>query len=176
MMELLAGDIGGTKTILRLVRCHDQPSTSPETLHEHRYVSSDYADLVPMVKDFLAAAPGDPQPQSACFAIAGPVVNNRSQLTNLAWSLEADRIAEELEIGQVELINDFAAVGYGVLGLQPEDTYTLQAGIPNPAAPIAIIGAGTGLGQGFLINCNGQHQVFPSEGGHVDFAPRSELE
>ncbi|MEA5462640.1 glucokinase [Leptothoe sp. PORK10 BA2] len=173
MIQLIAGDIGGTKTILRLV---NSDSSGQETLHEQRFVSGDYPDLVPMVKDFLATAPGTPSPQAACFAIAGPVANNRSQLTNLAWLLSSDRIAEELNLKTVELINDFAAVGYGVLGLTPDDLHTLQPGIPNPQAPIAIIGAGTGLGQGFLINCGGEYQVFPSEGGHVDFAPRSELE
>ncbi len=173
MMQLLAGDIGGTKTILRLVQFDGNVR---DTLHEQRFVSSDYADLVPLVKDFLAAAPVAAHPQTACFAIAGPVVNNCSQLTNLAWSLRSDRIADELGLNTVELINDFSAVGYGVLGLTPEDLCTLQAGTPDEQAPIAIIGAGTGLGQGFLINCGGQYQVFPSEGGHVDFAPRSELE
>ena len=173
MIQLIAGDIGGTKTILRLV---SSDSSGQESGHEQRFVSGDYTDLVPMVKEFLAAAPGNPAPQAACFAIAGPVVNNRSQLTNLAWMLSSDRIAEELNLNTVELINDFAAVGYGVLGLTPDDLHTLQPGMPDPQAPIAIIGAGTGLGQGFLINCGGQYQVFPSEGGHVDFAPRSELE
>ncbi|MFG6103765.1 glucokinase [Leptolyngbyaceae cyanobacterium CCMR0082] len=172
MMQLLAGDIGGTKTILRLVQSGTNPQ---ETLHEQRFVSGDYADLVPMVKDFLAAV-SNAQPQAACFAIAGPVVNNRSQLTNLAWSLSGDRIADELGLKTVELINDFAAVGYGVLGLTSDDVCTLQSGTHDDQAPIAIIGAGTGLGQGFLINCGGQYQVFPSEGGHADFAPRSELE
>ncbi|NEQ51717.1 MAG: glucokinase [Leptolyngbya sp. SIO3F4] len=173
MIQLLAGDIGGTKTILRLVQ---SDKDTQETLHEQRFVSSDYADLVPMVKDFLAVASGTAQPQAACFAIAGPVTNNRSQLTNLAWSLSGGRIADELGLKTVELINDFAAVGYGVLGLTSDDLVTLQAGNLDDQAPIAIIGAGTGLGQGFLINCDGQYHVFPSEGGHVDFAPRSELE
>ena len=177
MMQLLAGDIGGTKTILRLVQTDGSSLASDcNVLHEQRFVSSDYADLVPMVKDFLTAAPVAAQPQTACFAIAGPVVNSRSQLTNLAWSLNSDRIADDLGLKTVELINDFAAVGYGVLGLTSDDIYTLQPGTPNGKAPIAIIGAGTGLGQGFLINCAGQYRVFPSEGGHVDFAPRSELE
>lgn len=176
MLQLLAGDIGGTKTILRLVQADPSAESIQEPLYEQRFVSSDYTDLVPMVKDFLAAAPVSAQPQAACFAIAGPVVENRSQLTNLAWLLSGERIADELGLKTVELINDFAAVGYGVLGLKPEDLVTLQTGHVNANAPIAIIGAGTGLGQGFLINCNGHYQVFPSEGGHVDFAPRSELE
>lgn len=183
MIQLLAGDIGGTKTILRLVQTqgNEFPSTQPsgetlETLYEQRFVSAAYADLVPLVKDFLAAAPVTARPRSACFAIAGPVAHNRSQLTNLAWLLSGERLAEELDMDEVELINDFAAVGYGVLGLQPEDICTLQPGVPNSSAPIAIIGAGTGLGQGFVMNMSGSYQVFPSEGGHADFAPRSELE
>ncbi|MGD1855510.1 MAG: glucokinase [Leptolyngbyaceae cyanobacterium] len=176
MLQLLAGDIGGTKTILRLVQADGAKADRQEVLYEQRFVSADYTDLVPMVKEFLAAAPVSAQPQAACFAIAGPVVGNRSQLTNLAWLLSGERLADELTIQTVELINDFAAVGYGVLGLRSEDLVTLQTGSLNSQAPIAIIGAGTGLGQGFLINCGGQYQVFPSEGGHVDFAPRSELE
>lgn len=174
MLQLLAGDIGGTKTILRLVQADG--TDGRQTLHEQRFVSGNYTDLVPMVKDFLAAAPVTARPRAACLAIAGPVIDNCSQLTNLAWMLSGDRLADELNIPTVELINDFAAVGYGVQGLDQGDIITLQAGVDDPEAPVAIIGAGTGLGQGFLINCGGRYQVFPSEGGHVDFAPRSELE
>ncbi|MEM8614957.1 MAG: glucokinase, partial [Cyanobacteria bacterium P01_H01_bin.105] len=157
MLQLLAGDIGGTKTILRLVQTDTTADSTQEILCEQRFVSSDYIDLVPMVKDFLAAAPVAAKPQAACFALAGPVIENRSQLTNLAWLLSGDRIAEELDLKTVELINDFAAVGYGVLGLTSDDLITLQTGTLDTQAPIAIIGAGTGLGQGFLINYDGQY-------------------
>lgn len=170
---LLAGDIGGTKTILRLVTVSDQSALN--TIDEERYRSQDFADLVPIVQQFLAKAK-TPTPQKACFAIAGPVVKNTAKLTNLAWSLDSVRLQEELGIGQVSLINDFEAVGYGILGLGKDDLHTLQIGQPNPNAPIAILGAGTGLGQGFLIKHGEQYQVFPSEGGHTDFAPRTELE
>jgi glucokinase len=173
-IQLLAGDIGGTKTILRLV----QADPALTLLHEERYSSHSFPDLVPMVQRFLSAAGG--QPQRACFAIAGPVVHNTSQLTNLGWTLEADRLSAELNLEKVSLINDFAAVGYGVLGLQPADVLTLQAGSPEANAPIGVIGAGTGLGQGFLVQAGdaqpSQYQVFSSEGGHADFAPRSEQE
>ncbi|MDJ0734373.1 MAG: glucokinase [Nostocaceae cyanobacterium] len=173
MALLLAGDIGGTKTILRLVEVSEQENLS--TIAEERYRSGDYLDLIPMVKEFLGKADAG-TPQKACFAIAGPVVHNTAKLTNLAWFLDGEVLQQELGISQVSLINDFAAVGYGILGLTPEDVYTLQAGKPNKDAPIAIIGAGTGLGQGFLIKQGDTHQVFPSEGGHSDFAPRTELE
>jgi glucokinase len=173
MTILLAGDIGGTKTILRLV---DATGDRLQTVHEHQYPSGDFPDLVPMVQQFLQEANHPTPPSNACFAIAGPVVDNTSKLTNLSWSLAGDRLQDELNLDHVLLINDFAAVGYGVLGLSEADVHTLQPGQPNASAPIAVIGAGTGLGQGFLVPDADDYRVFSSEGGHADFAPRSELE
>lgn len=174
MTLLLAGDIGGTKTILRLVET-SEASPTLHNIYEESYRSGDFPDLVPMVQQFLLKA-NTSTPQKACFAIAGPVVNNTAKLTNLAWFLDTERLAQELGIASISLINDFAAVGYGILGLSPDDVMTLQVGKQKPEAPIAIIGAGTGLGQGFLMKQGNHYQVFPSEGGHADFAPRSELE
>jgi glucokinase len=173
MTQFLAGDIGGTKTILRLVE-------AGQTLHEGTYKSAKYPDLVPIVRTFLQSAAEvlnqTPAPTNACFGIAGPVVNNQSNVTNLGWMLTGDRLAHELNLEKVSLINDFAAVGYGVLGLQPEDLRCLQPGEIENNGPIAIIGAGTGLGQGYLIHNGQDYCVFGSEGGHADFAPRSLLE
>lgn len=187
MTQLLAGDIGGTKTILRLVEADNDDSPGKTiagiklaTLHEVQYPSQQFPDLAPMVREFLAEATATVnttvQPQKACFAIAGPVVNNTSNLTNLAWSLSDKRLQTALDLECVQLINDFEAIGYGVLGLQPEDICMLQPGMPQADAPIAVIGAGTGLGQGFLVHQAGTYNIYPSEGGHADFAPRSELE
>lgn len=178
MTLLLAGDIGGTKTILRLVE--ESMQGVRQTLYEALYSSRDFPDLVPIVQRFLSAAGQQLgkilKPEKACFAIAGPVVNDTSLLTNLDWFLEARRLEKELDIAKISLINDFAAVGYGILGLEASDLYTLQNVTPQTDAPIAVIGAGTGLGQGFLIQQTGGYQVFASEGGHADFAPRTGLE
>lgn len=178
MTLILAGDIGGTKTILRLVE--ESSEASWHTLYEALYTSREFPDLVPMVQQFLSAAQQklsrSTLPEKACFAIAGPVVNDTSTLTNLAWFLDARRLEKELNIANIRLINDFAAVGYGILGLESKDLHTLQAATPQPDAPIAVIGAGTGLGEGFLIRQNGGYQIFASEGGHADFAPRTEVE
>ncbi len=178
MTLILAGDIGGTKTILQLVE--ESALGSSPRLYEALYKSGDFPDLVPMVQQFLAEArqklDQSLSPEKACFAIAGPVINDTSTLTNLGWILDARRLEQELNIPKISLINDFAAVGYGILGLESNDLCTLQAAPSQPNSPIAVIGAGTGLGQGFLIEQNGTYKVFPSEGGHADFAPRNELE
>jgi glucokinase len=180
MIQLLAGDIGGTKTILRLVEVETATVTTKlKSLYEARYESQIYPDLVPMVNQFLAAAAAtgiQPKPEKGCFAIAGPVVNNTSSLTNLSWVLDGERLERELALTKVVLINDFAAIGYGVLGLEEIDLCTLQVGELRTLAPIAVIGAGTGLGQGFLVPHGETYSIYPSEGGHADFAPRSELE
>ncbi len=185
MTWLLAGDIGGTKTILRLVK--QTPDGDLNATAEEVYPSRQYRDLVPIVHKFLQSVRTEstesnvaPTPEAACFAIAGPVVpmgdTQKSTLTNLQWELTGDRLQQELGIGTVELINDFAAIGYGVLGLTDDDVHALQALPSHSDAPIAVIGAGTGLGEGFLIPHGDTYQVFPSEGGHADFAPRSQLE
>ncbi|MDY7020989.1 MAG: glucokinase [Cyanobacteriota bacterium] len=184
MTILLAGDIGGTKTILRLVKAEPSESLKrlPQltTLHEHTYSSQAYPDLIPIIIEFLGAAEKSlnqkPLPEKACFGIAGPVVNNTCNLTNLSWNLAASTLEEQLRIAKVQFINDFAAIGYGVVGLTEKDLCTLQHGEPNYNAPIGVIGAGTGLGEGFVIPTVDGYQVFSTEGGHVDFAPRSELE
>lgn len=185
MTIILAGDIGGTKTILSLFDAEliDTTAKTPtlKSLFEQTYSSQNYIDLVPIVQEFLEAAAQNvkdyKKPQKACFGIAGPVVNNTCELTNLSWSLQSDRLQRELNISKIQLINDFAAIGYGVVGLSESDLHFLQAGKPDPSAPIAVIGAGTGLGQGFVIPLSqGGYQVFSTEGGHTDFAPRSELE
>lgn len=184
MAILLAGDIGGTKTILRLAKAtfvENQPLPQFTPLYEETYPSQSFPDLVPMVQKFLMAVElifHEPiRPEVACFGIAGPVVCNTSELTNLSWSLSSDRLEHDLGIPKVKLINDFVAIGFGVLGLTDRDVETLQAVPADPAAPIAVIGAGTGLGQGFLTPIGGgRYQVFASEGSHADFAPRSELD
>ena len=179
MVIVLSGDIGGTKTILRLTRTDIAPTQSASTLFQQQYPSADYDDLVPMVRQFINQA-SDHLSQdlsrlpAACFGIAGPVVDRSSSLTNLGWTLAADRLQAELDIPVVELVNDFAAIGYGVTALNEADIYTLQAGEPVKRGPIAVLGAGTGLGEAYLTWQGNGYQVYATEGGHTSFAPRSE--
>jgi glucokinase len=173
MTYLLAGDLGGTKTLLRLVKA-DSPDRSE---FEQLYKSQEYTSLVSIAQKFLAAAQThlgiEIQIQIACLAIAGAVIDGASYLPNLDWHINADELQQALKIPHVELINDFAAVGYGIAQLPPADLHTLQTGQERQNAPKAVIGAGTGLGEGLLIHNGTDYQVIPTEGGHTDFAARS---
>jgi glucokinase len=172
MKLLLAGDIGGTSIRLRLAPIEDWRSHQ----WERTYASQDFPDLAPVVQKFLAELNISGEVAAACFAVAGPVVNGVAQLQNLAWQLETDRLIESLNIPNLKLINDFAAVGYGLAHLRPDELHVLQAGEVVADAPQAVIGAGTGLGQGYLIPACGKYEVLASEGGHSDFAARTPLE
>ncbi|GBO53200.1 glucokinase [Pseudanabaena sp. lw0831] len=177
MTMILAGDIGGTKTLLRFAEKNSDGFT---VLYEQRFAGASYANFSDLLREFVETAKinlGElPSLSAACFGIAGPVRDRRSQLTNLGWSFDSDRLAEEFNIANVSLINDFVAVGYGVLGLQPNDLHTLQDGRVVNRAPIGVIGAGTGLGEAFLGWNGDRYEVYPTEGGHTDFAPRNALE
>ena len=185
MTTILAGDIGGTNTRLRLVEANTinriEKKLILKTTAEQTYNSQGFSDLVPIIKKFLTGVETETKSKikvvNACFGIAGPVVNNTSELTNLSWVLSGDRLEKELDVEKVELINDFKAIGYGILGLEAEDLQQIQSAPKDPGAPIAVLGAGTGLGEGFLIpDEKGNYRVFGSEGSHADFPPRSSLE
>ena len=171
MTLLLAGDIGGTKTLLRLV----DSTASAEPLFEANYPSADFDHLNDIVNRFLGEAHSS-RPTAACFAIAGPVKNNQSQVTNLGWQLDAQQMEADLGINHIQLINDFAAVGYGIPAMRPQDVVVLQARPAVPQATIAVLGAGTGLGEALLIWQEDRYTVLPTEGGHTDYAPRTDLE
>jgi glucokinase len=173
MTYLLAGDLGGTKTHLRLVK-----SESPDRSEfEYIYKSQEYGGLISIAQEFLAAARtkfgSKIEVKAACLAIAGAVIDRSSYLPNLDWQINADQLQQELTIPHVELINDFAAIGYGIALLTSSDLHVLQPGQPQLNAPKAIIGAGTGLGECFLIHTGTDYQVIPTEGGHTDFAAQS---
>jgi glucokinase len=164
--RVIAGDIGGTKTLLRCVE------TSGEIAVEKRFDSVRYATFDDLLREFL---PLCPQPVSAaCFAVAGPVLAARAEVTNLHWLIETESVERDFGIPRVSLINDFYAVALGVPLLGPADLVTLQAGTRDRTAPIGILGAGTGLGEAMVAFHRGEWIVIPSEGGHADFAPHDD--
>ena len=169
-MKIVAGDIGGTKVLLQLV---DASQTGRTVLAEERYESNAYATFDEMLAAFFAAHAAA-SIDAACFAVAGPVFADRAEVTNLTWKMDAMALARRFSIGRVSLINDFYAVALGVPILEPADFLVLNAGTRVHFAPIAILGAGTGLGEANLVHDGTKWNVVPSEGGHADFAPQDE--
>lgn len=170
-MIVLAGDVGGTNARIATVELNGRTA---RVAQQNRYPSTAYPGLTPIVRGFCEGLAS--RPDRACFGIACPVVGDDCTAPNLPWTVNARRLADDIGIPRSTIINDFVALGYGVELLGPEDLVTLQAGSPAPQGPIALIGAGTGLGQGFLLWEGDRYRVYPSEGGHGDYAPRDELQ
>lgn len=181
-MIVLAGDIGGTHSRLALYEA--APNATP--IFERTYPSASHGSLEDIADAFLSAAAtaldgrvGRGQGiNAACFAIAGPVDNNICRATNLPWVVDGRSLASRLGIGKVHLLNDFYAAARGVATVGSEWLTPLGGGPPVRRGPIAVLGAGTGLGEAFLLwsSAENAYQVVPSEGGHMDFAPRTPLE
>ncbi|MDX5332667.1 MAG: glucokinase [Gammaproteobacteria bacterium] len=171
-MLILAGDIGGTKTILSLV---ESDGREHHTRIEQRFDSAAFSGLEPMVGELLARARPERPVVAACFAIAGPVHHRPEQqtatLTNLPWHLDSVALARALDVPRVRLINDFAGIAYGVDQLKVGDLETLQAGDPHAEGLRLVAGAGTGFGVCAAVPHAGELVVMPTEGGHAGFAP-----
>ncbi|RJQ48078.1 MAG: glucokinase [Gammaproteobacteria bacterium] len=177
-MRVLAGDIGGTKTLLQISE-FDRPSVRGHVVYQQEYASRAYTDVAAMLKGFLHEAALSAL-DAACLAVAGPVSGNAhgqsAQLTNLPWRLETRALADVLHTPRVRLINDFQAAAYGIEALEPDDLVILQRGEPLPDAPRLVAGAGTGFGAALLIGKNTHVQAMATEAGHAAFAPLDELQ
>lgn len=170
-MLILVGDVGGTNARLATIEIADGRRA---IVAEHWYPSADFPSLAAVAHRFLHDTGA--QPERACFAVACPIVEGKCTAPNLPWTIDARALAVELGIAPLSVVNDFYAVGRAVPHLAGEELVTLQEGTAATHGPIAVIGAGTGLGQAFLLWIDGRYRVFPSEGGHASFAPRSARE
>jgi len=170
---LLAGDIGGTKTVLALL---EATSTGVHFLREQVFPSQAYATFDELLVAFLGRPPAA-NLTAACFGVAGAVVDGHSHATNLPWDLEEAALANLLGASRVKLLNDLEAAAYGMLHLAPDELAVIQAGqSSNRRGNVAVIAAGTGLGEAMLYWDGQEYQPIASEGGHADFGPSSELE
>lgn len=171
--QIVCGDIGGTKTILQLAEIKDKKISEQLT---HRYDSQAFANFSDILGDFLNTAGASSCPAAACFAIAGPIVAQQAKLTNLSWRIDSADIANEFSIAQVKLINDFAAAALAIDNLRSDDLATLQAGQAHAQAMRVVLGAGTGMGVAWLGWMEGRYFAFPTEAGHMEFAPVNPLQ
>jgi len=167
----LAADVGGTNARLAIYTADGEKLVRRET-----YASHTHASFEEVARTFLAA--GGEKPQAACIGVAGPVVDGRVVTTNLPWVLDERVISQALNIPKVSLINDLVALSMGALHARPEDLVLLHgSSLPRTqGANLAVIAAGTGLGEAVLVWDGQKHVVCATEGGHVDFAPRNDLE
>lgn len=168
---LLAGDIGGTKTALAVYSAERGPRAP---LVQCEFPSAKYASLGVMVGEFLTGT--GLTVEGACFAVAGPVIAGSSKVTNLSWDLDETELKAELHLESVDLLNDLEAIGDAVPTLEPADLHSLNRGEPVSGGARAVIAPGTGLGEAFLVWDGTRYRALPSEGGHADFAPKTELE
>lgn len=196
---ILAGDIGGTKTNLALY--DEWTTTRVEPVRLESFHSGDYKSLEDILGEFLTppkpptpvaslgtegtspGKQGDSTPTepvklaAACFGIAGPVIDNHSETTNLPWVVDGPSIAKQFGIPRVQLLNDLEATAYGIAWLRPDELEILNAGNPpKKRQALALIAAGTGLGEAILFWDGKSYRPMPSEGGHADFAPNNDQE
>jgi glucokinase len=169
---VLAGDIGGTKTNLGVFQVARGKMVA---LREATFSSREHAGLEQILRKFLGTDFPSPQPSAAAFAIAGPVIDNAVRTTNLPWHVEGRRLSEAINCPRIRLLNDLEGTAIGALHLSESEIRTLQTGVDRPGHR-AVIAAGTGLGQAFLFWDGERHVAAATEGGHVDFGPRDDLE
>jgi glucokinase len=170
---ILAGDIGGTKTVLALF---EQTEAGLQPVRDATFKSQEHPSLEDILARFLRGGP-KAVPRVACFGVAGAVINGKCDTTNLPWHLDETVLAAAVGAPRGKLLNDLEAAAYGMLYLRPDELCVLNPDAP-PAGPgnVAVIAAGTGLGEAMLYWDGERHHPMASEGGHADFAPRTDQE
>jgi glucokinase len=170
---IIAGDIGGTKTNVALFEAEGGVVGRPAV--QQSFPSASYVSLEDILSEFVTKH-RPARITHACFGIAGPVVRGRVEATNLVWKVSGEKLAASLGLSSVRLINDLEATAYGIGELGPEQLYTLNEGEGERRGHRALIAAGTGLGMAGIFYDGERYHPMPSEGGHMDFAPRNERE
>jgi len=168
---LLAGDLGATNTRLAYYST-DKDLFHP--VHETTLENKDYQSFDDLLDNYLGLYQVDFD--GICLGIAGPVVKNTVNITNLGWDIDGDDLKKRFKLQGVWLLNDLKALSYGVLNLPDEELEVIRAGNSVETAPIAVIAPGTGLGEGFLIWDSKKYQAVSTEGGHSDFGPTNDMQ
>lgn len=168
---ILAGDIGGTKTILALY----EQSTEWGCYKKETFSSAEFDSFSSLLDVFLSTE-ASLEIQSVCIGVAGPVENGDCMTTNLPWVLKRKEIASQTGAKYVRLLNDLEATAWGVLNLSEDNFIELNPDAKENLGNKAVVAAGTGLGEAMIIWSDEKYHVVATEGGHADFAPRNELE
>jgi glucokinase len=178
MIHVLAGDIGGTRARFAIF----EVSTAPRLIHQDVLESRSFRSFEAALREFLSrsareAMGGKLRISAASFGIAGPVVDQRVKTTNLPWNIDARAVAKTFSIPTVTLLNDLVAVGLGAIASPPSKLTVIHKGRPKKTGgTLAVIAAGTGLGEAVFVWDGTEHIACATEGSHVDFAPQNKLE
>jgi glucokinase len=171
---LLAGDIGGTKTLLGLFA---RAPERPRRIEVGEFITLDYDNLAPMIREFLKANGVDQREiEAASFGVAGAVTDEVARMTNVPWVVDAAAVTQAAGLRLVHVINDLEAMAHSIPVLEPSELAVLQQGIAQPTGNAAVIAAGTGLGEALLLNLDGRFVPGASEGGHADWGARTPRE
>lgn len=170
---ILAGDVGGTKTLLGLFAADER---RPRPVEIRSYPTNDFSSFTEILDAFARDAGRSLDVHAAAAGVAGPVVGNRARLTKVPWEIDAAEITRRFGTARVQLLNDLEAMGYGAGVLTAGEIVVLQEGVMRPDGNAVVIAAGTGLGEAYLHRVDGRLRPLPSEGGHADFAPRTDRE
>jgi len=166
---ILAGDIGGTKTNLAL---YEIENDELKVLFSQQFASKDYEQFMDLIKEFQALSLM-PKIDALCIGIAGPIIDERCRTTNLPWDIRAKDLREHFGINSVKLLNDLESTAYGMLYLEDKEFIDLNPNGRKQKGNIAVIAAGTGLGEAILHFDGKSYTPIATEGGHTDFAPIS---
>jgi glucokinase len=179
-MIILAADVGGTKSNMGLFERGggDGSVASAKPRFEKSYATQKLGALGSVLLDFLKEAGARPQDvAAACVGIAGPVEDGQCIAEWLPWrTVDEKEVAARSGIANTRLINDMVATAWGVTAVPPDKLVTLNPGEPKKNRNVAVIAAGTGLGESALIFDDGRYHALTSEGGHTDWAPRNKTE
>jgi len=170
---ILAGDVGGTKTLIGLFEVYKR---RPVPVDVRTFQTTAYPGLPAIISEFFAAQAVRPELTAAAFGVAGPVINQSAKMTNVPWAVDAAEIARVFHLPRVQLLNDLESMAYSLPVLLPDELKTLQSGTDHTEGTVALIAAGTGLGQALLHHVGDREFAIPSEGDHSDFAARTERE
>ena len=170
---LLAADVGGTKTLVGL---YERADRRPRRVRVLSYPTTAFVSFTAILDAFARDLGSPLRVDAAAAGVAGPVVAGRAHLTNITWNIGVDEIAARLGTERARLVNDLEALANGAPALDGEEIAVLQAGVTRADGNAAVIAAGTGLGQAYLHRVNGRLRPVASEGGHADFAPRTDRE
>ncbi|MGI9504587.1 MAG: glucokinase, partial [Geminicoccaceae bacterium] len=165
-MQRLVSDIGGTNARFALV--DEAGSLEGERTLQTR----DFPGVVDAATAYLDGRKVD----GVVLVVAGPVESDRIALTNCPWAFSLKETRLALGVEHLVAMNDFVAQALSIPSLAAEDCIKLGGGGALDDRPIAVIGPGTGLGVAGLLKLAGRFHPIASEGGHVAFAPRDQVE